>query len=54
LPVLASNGSKEITLPIGWENMINITPKAQKAFKDLAAKEGSGARLFRIVTTGFG
>ncbi|OPZ64357.1 MAG: hypothetical protein BWY83_03209 [bacterium ADurb.Bin478] len=34
--------------------MVSVTPKAKKAFKDLAAKEGVGGRIYRIITAGYG
>ncbi len=34
--------------------MISVTPKAKKAFKDLAAKQAAGGRTYRIVTAGYG
>ena len=34
--------------------MVRVTPKAKKAFKDLAAQQGVGGRIYRIVTAGYG
>ncbi len=34
--------------------MVSVTPKAKKAFKELAAKQGVDGRIYRIIPAGYG
>ncbi len=34
--------------------MVSVTPKAKKAFKDLAAKQDASGRIYRIIPAGYG